>query len=400
MTNNKKIVYIVALTAVNQALSFSFMIPQVFYYLIMSLGLIFILAQKPVKVNFLAFLFVIVSISSLLLNDVSALFNANERLMMFVLISAIIGPLLYSSNIFLFRNQIFCLINRLLVFFSALSFITYVLGISFPRSGTGANSGLFVHSLMLGPLAAVSLLLLVYVKFDYKQLNFNPKYTKYIKHINLFILLVSMALIISSSRSSIVGAILGLLFFLFKKNQNKIGKFLSTVFKIILLLIVTLPLWYSFTEGIRKKVEISQENDDFAVSRRLFWDARLYEFNSSPMFGIGFASVDTKSPLAIGVNEETGGIEPGSSWMAILAMTGIFGFGTILLLFLDLFIFLWKEKNNLSKSGILGALLVFFSCHMTAEGYFLAAGSFLFFYVWLLLGIIYGYKLNTNIKII
>jgi len=65
-----------------------------------------------------------------------------------------------------------------------------------------------------------------------------------------------------------------------------------------------------------------------------------------------------------------------------------------------LFFFLWREKKNLSKSGILGALLLFFSFHMNAEGYFLAAGSFLFFYIWLLLGVILGYKQYTSLKVI
>jgi len=392
-----KLVYIVAFASVNQALSFLPMIPQAFYYFIMVFGFVFILAQKPVNVNFLVFLFIIASVSSLVVNDVPPLFNANERLLVFVLISSVAGPLLNSPNITLFRNKIFCLINRILILFAALSFLTYILGIAFPWSGTGANSGLFNHSLMLGPLSAVSLLILVFIKIDFDKLSLNLKYKKYV---NFLILLVCMALLVASSRSSLLGVGAGLLFFIFKINQNKFGKFIFTFFKITLIVIISSPLWFSYTEGLRQKMQYSEAKGGLTESRTAHWDARLYEFNSSPLFGIGFATADIKSPLAIGINEETGGLEPGSSWIAILAMTGIFGFVVVVLLFLRLFVFLWRDKNNLSKSGILGALLLFFSLHMAAEGYFLAAGSFLFFYIWLLFGVIEGYKQYGILKVI
>lgn len=398
MKIKNRLIYIIAFAAVNQALSFSPTIPQAFYYLIMTLALIFILAQKPVKVNFLASLFVISAVFSLLVNDVLPLFNANQRLLVFIIISSVVGPLLNSFNIYVIRNQIFYIINRILILLSALSFLSYILGITFPWSLTGANSGFFNHSLMLGPLSAVSLLILVYIKTDFATLNLNLKYKKFV---NFLILLVCMALLVSSSRSSILGVGAGLLFYIFKINQNNFGKFISTFFKIILIVIISSPLWFSYTGGLRDKMKISEDKGGgLTESRSAHWDARLYEFKSSPLFGIGFATADIKSPIAIGINEETGGLEPGSSWMAILAMTGIFGLIFIVLMFLYLFVFLWREKKNLSKSGILGALLLFFSFHMNAEGYFLAAGSFLFFYIWLLLGVILGYKQYTSLKVI
>lgn len=397
MKIKNKLVYIVGFAAVNQALSFLPMIPQAFYFLLMAFGFVFILAQKPVKVNFLAFLFLLASISSLIVNDVPPLFSANERLLVFILISSVVGPLLNSPTVSLFRNHIFCLINRILILFAALSFLTYVLGIAFPYSGTGVNSGLFNHSLMLGPLSAVSLLLLLYIKIDFINLNLNLKFKKYL---NLLLLLVFLSLIVSSSRSSILGTLAGLLFLIYKVNQNRFGKFIVTFFKTILIVVISSPLWLSFADGIIQKMAFSDSQGGLASSRNAHWDARLYEFNTSPLFGIGFATADIKSPIAIGINEQTGGLEPGSSWIAILAMTGIFGFAVVALLFLRLFVFLWRDKNNLSKSGILGAMLLFFSLHMAAEGYFLAAGSFLFFYIWLLFGVIEGYKQYGILKVI
>ena len=397
MRIKKIFIYIIAIAAVIQGVSFLPPIPQVFYYLIMGLGLFFIIAQKPNKYSFLVFLFITASAVSLIVNDIPSIFKADERFLIFIIISTVVGPLLNSTRIYFYRIQIFIIINRILILFSALSFITYILGISFPRSGTGPNSGLFDHSLMLGPLAAVSILLLSYIVIDFKNLKFHTKYKKYIY---LLIILALLALLVSSSRTSIIGLIAALLFFIFKVNKNKTGKFISTIVKILLIVVISSPIWLSYTDGIRSKMEFSEAEDDLTASRSQHWDARVYEFNSSPIFGIGFATGDINSPLAVGINENTGGLEPGSSWMALLAMTGIFGFGVIAFLFIYLFLFLWRDNRNLTQSGILGGLLIFFSLHMGAEGYILAAGSFLFFYVWLLLGIIQGYKNYGTLKLI
>lgn len=396
MIDDKKITYVIGLSALNQALSITPFIPQAIYYLIMALGSIYILFKKPKNINFLALVFLIFSILSLTVNDTPEFFSSNQRLIIFIFVSTLVGPLITSKTIFIFRTKIFCILNKAVILLSAFSFITYLLGLTFVRSGTGANSGFFNHSLMLGPFAAVTLLLLIYAKLEIKNVDLHPKIKKYI---NILLALTALSLIISSSRSSIFGFGLGLIFFLYKKNEKKFFKFLTSFLKIAVVIVLTSPIWYPYTKGIRLKMDFAEESEDIAASRRVLWDARLYEYKLSPLLGIGFASANVENVEA-GINLESGKLEPGSSWLAVLAMTGAFGFGTIVLLFLSLFVFLWSDKTHPTKSGVLGAILIFFSFHMTAEGYFLAAGSFLFFYIWLLLGIIYGFKLNKDVKIL
>ncbi|MDP2455208.1 MULTISPECIES: hypothetical protein [unclassified Kaistella] len=108
----------------------------------------------------------------------------------------------------------------------------------------------------------------------------------------------------------------------------------------------------------------------------------------------------TDNDFSIGFDSDSGKVEPGSSWLALLSMTGIAGFILIVFIFLSALIYLFKNKNDYIISGILGSLLLFFMIHMSAEGYILAAGSLLFFYIWLLLGVIEGYKKYQIIKII
>ena len=106
------------------------------------------------------------------------------------------------------------------------------------------------------------------------------------------------------------------------------------------------------------------------------------EFTSSPVIGIGFASVD---PTGNDVyNTQNGQIEPGNSWFAILAQIGIVGFGIILSLFYSIFKYLWRNANL--YNSFLISLIIFFVLHFMAEGYGLASGSVLCFTAWLVLG--------------
>ena len=79
-------------------------------------------------------------------------------------------------------------------------------------------------------------------------------------------------------------------------------------------------------------------------------------------------------------------------------MTGIFGFGAFMGLFVRAFGQLKKVgRNDLCHASYLSALLIFWCFHMMAEGYILGPGSFPFFYVWLLLGCIDIWKKSKNL---
>jgi hypothetical protein len=118
-------------------------------------------------------------------------------------------------------------------------------------------------------------------------------------------------------------------------------------------------------------------------TRAELWASRIGEFKSSPLVGIGVA-MGTGS----GSVEEAGGnirVEPGSSYLAILAMTGFFGtfaFCTAL----GLLLFQYLRLNASMDLQILSAMGVFLAVHGLAEGWVLAFGSPLAFLFWLWLG--------------
>jgi O-antigen ligase len=130
------------------------------------------------------------------------------------------------------------------------------------------------------------------------------------------------------------------------------------------------------TAGIQEK---SWDN-----SRELHWQARWDEFMSSPITGVGFASAWTDT---VGVDELTGTVETGSSYLAVLSMTGLAG-GTACVLFVAaLGCRVGASRRRLTRRQLLEfcGLGAFWAVHLGAEGYIYAVSSLpgLTFWLWL-----------------
>lgn len=120
-------------------------------------------------------------------------------------------------------------------------------------------------------------------------------------------------------------------------------------------------------------------------SRADLWQSRIEEFKSSPLVGIGIGM-----GAGSGASIEAGGdirIEPGSSYLAVLAMTGVVGFVSF---FTALGILLYGFVSARRKVGlhrdILIVVAIFLAVIGVAEGWVLAFGSPLCFLFWLWLG--------------
>ena len=88
---------------------------------------------------------------------------------------------------------------------------------------------------------------------------------------------------------------------------------------------------------------------------------------------------------------DSGVVEPGSSWLGALSMTGLLGFTALLVLwFKSLKNCLKVEKRDKLFGVYIGSTLIFWAVHMIAEGQIFAAGSFLFFMVWITFGAAYS----------
>lgn len=309
-----------------------------------------------------------------------AVFRSWERLFLFILLFATVGPMFENKASRFFRAT--CL-NILLVINAALaifSFFCYFAGINYFANfnnfvyGVGRFGGLYVHSMLLGPMAGLSSCFILWIFLrKRKTIVLVP-----------FCLCVG-ALLFSASRAALLSTIIGCLVMPFISSK------MTKAIKILIILGIagtcTFPLWEDALSGIEQKNAGNEKLGQYG-SRTQKFNARLDEFKKDEIFGIGFASIDPKTGDEF--NTRTGQNEPGSSWLATLSMTGIIGFMFVAVLMLKAF---FRAKNSSMAYGPLAAsLLAWFAVHMLFEGYIYAAGGPLCFILWLSISVAFDLK--------
>lgn len=323
---------------------------------------------------------------NIIITNPDPVFKSWSRLGFFVLVFILASPFFIGEYIAKVRKGILTGILIIAFALSVGSFFCYFTGINYMRSqydgseltseqyigSAGAFGGLTTQSIVLGLFSGIAALYMFY------RANGNPEnQLKYWACIGILMI----SLFFAASRSALLSTLAGLSVMLYHKYENK-----ATFFKIILAIIVsamlTFPLWEGVTEGMMKKQKGNEKIEGKYGSRSEKWEARIMEFSKSPVFGVGFSAQDPEGNDTY--DKVNGTIEPGSSWLCILSMTGIIGFILVLLVFLRPYLFL---LNNPSPyNNLLLGLLVFFFVAFIAEGYIFAGGSALCFTAWLVFG--------------
>lgn len=379
---------IAAVLFIVQVSFFNFNLGNYYYLILIVLFILLLILIKKIQFNFLMIWLLIAGLLSIVLNEIPIFFKPVERFVAFILVMGLVGPLIRNSALERFRFYLFNKIKALLVAFVIISFLGIAAGLPM-MVGRGGFAGLFNHSMMLGPMAAISIL--VCLSWGHSTLNKNTRL--------FFLALASISFITcvaAGSRSALLAGISGILFYYYKLNQMKFSRYIRIILIITSIGILSFPIWESYTERIIEKMSYADDQGALLVTRGEMWATRIFEFQKSPIYGVGFSSIDTS--LSDKFNEEEGTIEPGSSWLVVLSMTGLLGFLPLFFLIFSYLKFLFTDKLMIQNSALLGGLLVLLTIHMMAEGYVFSAGSGLFFIFWLIMGMIeQSKKPQTNI---
>lgn len=321
--------------------------------------------------------FLVISLLSLLLNSVNPVFHAYERLILFTLLLLSFSPLLQSDGAREFRAKVFVMILWGAVLISIISFCCYFLGINYMRidgssyllNKAGTFGGITTQSMALGPISGIATLFMTYQALDTSK-----------KIYWLCAALCAATVLFAASRSAFIATILGELVLFYTYSSTKTAV-LKRMVPIVVVLCASYPLWNSALEGLQKKNHSELSNGIDIASRANKWDARIEEFKDSPLIGIGFVTVSDRDYYDI----NSGIVEPGSSWLAILSMTGIIGFTVFCSLY---FRGLHRSMRNSNRGNrMVGCILIFLGVHMIAEGHIFSAGAFLCFMVWITIGV-------------
>lgn len=357
-------------------------IPSIPYYVTapLLLGSLYYCVRKGSARNRYAMRFLIFIPISLLFANPDPVFRSWQRLAFFLLVFLVASPLFVSEKLTTYRRNCVLVFLRCCSIIGIISFFAYFLGISwmtidedsamFYMERAGYFSGITKQSMMLGPIAGLGALL------NYSEFESTKK-----KVYLLPLFLCVGSCMFAASRSAFIALLLSILFMAYRR-YGKV-RFIKFAFVCTIVGFLSFPLWKSGMWGLSMKQQAHEDDTEFFDSRAEKYEYRTREFLSSPIYGVGFAAIDTNTGEVY--NTETGTIEPGSSWLAVLSMTGIVGFLLFLAVALRAFMILLRMKRT-HYSILLASCMLFMFIHWQAEGYIFSAGNPLCFFSWLVLG--------------
>ena len=367
------------------------LLPQPFYFFSLALCGLLILIRGGVKFyNALILFFIAICAFSLVINNPPSFFRAWERFGVYVLVLLVVSPLLISSFATRLRVNLLFSFIQIGIILSIGSFFAYFLGINlFVRLdqqleiGAGTFSGLMNHSMALGPVAGISGFILFTSLLDRNT----PSNARSRTPVRVFMTLCCMgACLLAASRVAVLATGVACLAAMLRHYKDNIAKMMRVLVVLVGILIASFPIWGGVTDFLIQKQKGNEAEGSIIYSRERKFTARVLEFKSSPIYGIGYNVV---IPEYDGVVMSNGQIEPGSSWLAVASMTGILG----LMVFIPICVRgvrrAWKIISPHNSSILLG-LIFFFIVHMIAEGYIFAPKSFLSLLFWLIIAAIDG----------
>lgn len=197
--------------------------------------------------------------------------------------------------------------------------------------------------------------------------------------------LTLQTLVWGGSRSALGISIVSSLLLVWLSNKN-VGKTILIFGAFAVMASIITPIILSDSERMQtKKGGFNFVDESGETSRTALWNARLEEFSSSPLWGIGFGVT------GIGDKARTGRAETGSGWLIVLSQTGIIGF-TFALLLLKKAILPLKIIRKNPRMALYTALLIYMSLHTLFEAYIFQSGWYLCFVFWLTVSILDDYR--------
>lgn len=247
-------------------------------------------------------------------------------------------------------------------------------------------AGFTIHPMWLSAACGIATIFFVFVLIEL----WNKKNFIGILLVLFFIYTSIMVSVWGGSRSALAistAASMLLIYLGFKK----VSKMFGVVVVLAVFLSIALPYFVEGSEKMVAKMEYQEKVGH--TSREESWNARIEEFRTSPLYGIGFSSVHLKDGSI-----HVGTFETGSGWLTILSQTGLLGIIFAILLWTRGFISIRYLREN-REMALYFAILVYLTIHTMFEAYIFQAGYYLCFYFWLVLSVLGDYHNYNKVSI-
>ena len=155
---------------------------------------------------------------------------------------------------------------------------------------------------------------------------------------------------------------------------------------IILVGLMTIPtMVLDNAQFARKTGGLALRDETGQTSRSVLWAARITEFKSSPIFGVGPGNIKVQ-PFGF-----EGSTETGSGWLTALSQTGLIGFVLVCVLVYKARLPKYVLKTD-STAALMETVMLFLCLHSLFEAYMFQVGWYMCFVFWLLVSILDDYK--------
>ncbi len=284
------------------------------------------------------------------------------------LLIVVVGPVVLSPTATQVRSSAWRFVVNGLPRLVAIFFVWYVLRL--PSFGAGFFTSFMNHCMLLGPIAGLGVVIAMARAIHERSWRWG-----------LLAVAGLFPVLASGSRVATLATLAGVCFLLVRRKP---------ILGIVSLLVCAVVIFGFVSRGRNLDSPADTLTGAMASkgnlnSRTGLWQSRIVEFESSPLFGVGIAMGSGS-----GADKEESGnirVEPGSCYLAVLAMTGALGsiafFSALGVL---LFQFGVSRRMQGLDKDILSVVGVFLAVHGVAEGWILGFGSPLCFLFWLWLG--------------
>lgn len=285
-----------------------------------------------------------------------------------VLVMAVVGPL-FAGELRL-KMQVLSWTRKVLLACAIGSVMAYFLGLRF--SGRGLFFGLMGHTMILAPVSALAAIDLFCTR-KFRKSRWQPVLT----------ILCCLVCVGAGSRGAVLGLTVGILTHVAHRREG-----IAVLFMACLAMgaigLVQPDDTYGVAEadlgaGLWAELTAKGTND----TRGHLWAARIEEFRESPVVGVGFQE---QKIYRLETAEKF--IEPGSSYLAILSMTGLMGATGFVWVVTTIAGSLYTRNCAIPAEyrDLLRGWIAFFSVHLVIEGYIFSCGSLISFLFWLAAG--------------
>lgn len=351
------------------------------YLFIPALALMLVLSPV-IRISRSLGIFCLVGMMSLLINGVDVASPAYERLGYFVLMLSLLSPLVSSEALEETRRRMWRLLIWGLRAIVTVSFVMYIPWEINREPWQNCFAGCTPAGMSIGILAAIVLLDASWHLLRNRDLG----RVKWIAN-GLLLAMSAILVVASGSRCALLSTVIGLLPLLWSVRRQRL-KLLWALVAVAALSIVFVASSFKSFDGMKAKNEIARQHGSLTYSRDYLWEARLQEFLSQPIEGIGF-DITTDFGPADGITAEQAlylgsTFEPGSSWLQVLSSTGLIGFLLICYFNVKLIRHLIRAKDADDRRWLYLSLLIALWVHGCFEGWLLYAGSTVFMVYWLL----------------